>query len=59
MGTSPEKKHFTGKNHDVTSMTSLGHVTSSEACPNDSPWALSYYRPTQYWNNYNISKINY
>jgi len=30
------------KNHDVAIMTSLGHVTSSEACPNDSPWALFY-----------------
>jgi len=39
-GTSPEKKHFTEKNHDVTIMTSLGHVTSSGACPNDSPWGL-------------------
>ena len=31
------------KNHDVTIMTSSDHVTSSGACPIDSPWAL-YYR---------------
>jgi len=30
------------KNHDVTIMTSSGHVTSSGLCPIDSPWALSY-----------------
>jgi len=44
-GTFPEKKHFTEKNHDVTVMTSSGHVTSSGAigaCPITSPWALSY-----------------
>ena len=33
---------FYRKNHDVTIMTSSGHVTSSGACPNDSLWALSY-----------------
>jgi len=30
------------KNYDVTIMTSSGHMTSSGACPIDSPWALSY-----------------
>jgi len=30
------------KNHDVTIMTSSGHVTSSITCPIDSPQTLSY-----------------
>jgi len=30
------------KNHDVTITMSSGHVTSSGACPIDSPWALSH-----------------
>jgi len=30
------------KNHDVTIMTSSGHVTSSESCPIDTSWPLSY-----------------
>jgi len=30
------------KNHDVTIMTSSGHVTSSESCPIDRSWPLSY-----------------
>jgi len=45
-GTLPEHLH---KNHDVTIMTSWGHVTSSGAWSIDNPWALSYYA---HWNNY-------
>jgi len=30
------------KNHDVTIMTSSGHVTSSGSCPIDKSWPLSY-----------------
>jgi len=33
------KKHFKGYN--ITTMTSLGHVTSSVTWPFDTPWLLS------------------
>jgi len=36
------KRSILKKNHDVTTMTSSGHVTSSESCPIDRPWPLSY-----------------
>jgi len=36
------KRSILKKNHDVTIMTSSSHVTSSESCPVDRPWPLSY-----------------
>ena len=38
----PEKKHVTEIKHDVTIMTSSGHVTSSGACTIDCPYASLY-----------------
>jgi len=36
------RRNILNKNHDVTIMTSSGHVTSSWSCPIDRSWPLSY-----------------
>jgi len=36
------RRNILNKNHDVTIMTSSGHVTSSGSCPIDRSWPLCY-----------------
>jgi len=39
--TNSRRRSILKKNHDVTIMTSSGHVTSSGSCLIDRPWAYS------------------